>query len=97
MEFLSNQRLIIGHLSKRADQLKMFLTRIGPSAKAIITGDLTQIDLPKSQRSGLTVALDILSDINGIGIVQLSDRDVIRHKLVKKIIKAYDVFNERNA
>ena len=78
-------------------QLKMFLTRIGPSAKAIITGDLTQIDLPKSQRSGLTVALDILSDINGIGIVQLSDRDVIRHKLVKKIIKAYDVFNERNA
>ena len=77
-------------------QLKMFLTRIGPSAKAIITGDLTQIDLPKNQKSGLQVALNILADITGIAIVYLNDRDVIRHKLVKKIIKAYDELHEKS-
>jgi phosphate starvation-inducible PhoH-like protein len=71
-------------------QLKMFLTRIGPSAKCIITGDLTQIDLPKNQKSGLSRALHILSNINGIGTVYLNEDDVIRHRLVKKIIQAYD-------
>lgn len=76
-------------------QLKMFLTRIGPSAKAIITGDMTQIDLPKNQKSGLSVALNILKDINGIAIVNLNEKDVIRHKLVKKIIMAYDAFSEQ--
>ncbi|NNC95243.1 MAG: PhoH family protein [Chitinophagales bacterium] len=70
-------------------QLKMFLTRIGATAKCIITGDLTQIDLPKSQKSGLFPALNILSGIPGIGTVYLTERDVIRHKLVKKIIAAY--------
>jgi phosphate starvation-inducible PhoH-like protein len=71
-------------------QLKMFLTRIGSSAKCIVTGDITQIDLPKSQRSGLFRALDILSDIKGIGKVNLTEQDVVRHPLVKKIIKAYE-------
>ncbi len=75
-------------------QLKMFLTRIGPSAKAIVTGDLTQIDLPRNQKSGLEIGLRILEDINGIGIVYLNDKDVVRHKLVKKIIKAYHQFSE---
>ena len=71
-------------------QLKMFLTRIGPSAKAIVTGDLSQIDLPRNQRSGLYTALDILSPVKGIGIVRLTGDDVVRHRLVKEIIRAYD-------
>jgi phosphate starvation-inducible PhoH-like protein len=71
-------------------QLKMLLTRIGPNAKLIITGDLTQIDLPKYQRSGLFKALDLLNNIQGISIVRLNESDVVRHRLVKMIIKAYD-------
>ncbi len=71
-------------------QLKMFLTRLGPSAKCIITGDLSQIDLPKKMKSGLVEGLDILSDIEGIAKVYLTPDDVVRHRLVKAIIKAYD-------
>ena len=71
-------------------QLKMFLTRIGPSSKCIITGDPTQIDLPRTHESGLGVALRILKDINGISMVHLNETDVVRHRLVKEIIKAYD-------
>lgn len=71
-------------------QLKMFLTRIGPSSKCIITGDLSQVDLPRETSSGLRTSLKILKDINGIGIVKLSGEDVLRHKLVVKIIEAYD-------
>jgi phosphate starvation-inducible PhoH-like protein len=76
-------------------QLKMFLTRIGANAKAIITGDLTQIDLPKNQRSGLFKGLSILKNIEGIAQIFLSDHDVVRHRLVKQIIRAYDKDNER--
>ncbi len=75
-------------------QLKMFLTRLGPSAKCIITGDLTQIDLPRNQQSGLFRALDILEGINGIGVVRLTEEDVIRHRLVKRIIMAYQKDND---
>lgn len=71
-------------------QLKMFLTRLGPAAKCIITGDLTQIDLPKNQASGLITALRLLEGIDGIGAIRLTQADVIRHRLVKKIIAAYD-------
>jgi len=71
-------------------QIKMFLTRIGPSAKCIITGDLSQIDLPYNQKSGLRHAMNILSDVKGIGIVKLTAEDVVRHRLVKEIIIAYD-------
>jgi len=70
-------------------QLKMFLTRIGPSAKCVITGDLTQIDLPRNQRSGLFRSLSVLKEIEGIGAVFLTEEDVVRHRLVKSIIKAY--------
>ena len=76
-------------------QLKMFLTRIGPSAKAIITGDLSQIDLPYSQKSGLRRALDILGDLEGIGIINLTTDDVVRHRLVKEIVKAYNKSDQR--
>lgn len=71
-------------------QLKMFLTRIGPTAKCIITGDLSQIDLPHHQKSGLRQAIDILDGVEGIGIITLNTEDVVRHRLVKEIIKAYD-------
>lgn len=71
-------------------QLKMFLTRIGPNAKCIVTGDISQIDLPKTQQSGLPYALKILKDIEGIGILHLTNADVIRHRLVAKIIQAYE-------
>ena len=73
-----------------AMQLKMFLTRLGPSAKCIITGDLSQIDLPRSVRSGLPRSLDILGPINGIEVIRLTTDDVVRHRLVRAIINAYD-------
>lgn len=72
-------------------QLKMFLTRLGPSAKCIVTGDLSQIDLPRSQRSGLRHSIDILSSLKGISTVYLTKEDVVRHRLVKEIIHAYDM------
>ena len=75
-------------------QLKMFLTRIGPSAKCIITGDMTQIDLPRNQKSGLSVSINLLKNIKGIGTVELDTSDVIRHKLVGKIITAFDAYKE---
>jgi len=71
------------------------LTRIGPSAKCIITGDLSQIDLPFNQRSGLRHALDILGDVKGIAKVRLTADDVVRHRLVKEIIKAYDKSDQK--
>lgn len=75
-------------------QLKMFLTRIGPNAKCIVTGDITQIDLPKTQQSGLPFTLKILDGIDGIGIVKLTKEDVIRHRLVAKIIQAFEENND---
>lgn len=75
-------------------QLKMFLTRIGPSAKCIITGDQSQIDLPKHQRSGLAYSARLLKHIEGIAQIHLTADDVIRHRLVKEIIKAYDKADE---
>lgn len=71
-------------------QLKMFLTRLGPSAKCIITGDLSQIDLPGHQKSGLRQAMDILDGVEGISVIALNAEDVVRHRLVKEIIRAYD-------
>lgn len=75
-------------------QLKMFLTRIGPSAKCIITGDMTQVDLPRNQKSGLYSALRILSDIDGIAKLELTTEDVIRHRLVRHIIERYNILEE---
>jgi len=72
-----------------AMQMKMFLTRMGPESKMIVTGDTSQIDLPKNQSSGLKEAVRILNQVNGIGFVELSGRDVVRHKLVRDIIEAY--------
>ncbi|MFN3852034.1 MAG: PhoH family protein [Spirosomataceae bacterium] len=71
-------------------QIKMFLTRMGPLSKTIITGDRTQIDLPKNQKSGLVDAVEILKNVNGIGFIELDGRDVVRHKLVREILNAYE-------
>jgi phosphate starvation-inducible PhoH-like protein len=70
-------------------QMKMFLTRMGPDSKMIVTGDTSQIDLPRNQRSGLKEAVRILTDVKGIGFVELSEKDVVRHRLVRDIIDAY--------
>jgi phosphate starvation-inducible PhoH-like protein len=78
------------------EQMKMFLTRLGNNSKAVVTGDLTQTDLPRGQKSGLWSAVKILDGIEGIAIHNFTDRDVVRHKLVQKIILAYDKF-ERDA
>lgn len=72
------------------EQMKMFLTRIGFRSKAVITGDVTQVDLPRDKRSGLLHAIQILKDIPGISLHHLTDKDVVRHPLVREIIKAYD-------
>lgn len=76
-------------------QIKMFLTRLGPTAKCIITGDLSQVDLPFSQKSGLRRAIELLTRIGGIGMVRLTADDVVRHRLVKEIIRAYEKEDER--
>ncbi|MBZ0099735.1 MAG: PhoH family protein [Taibaiella sp.] len=93
---LDNAFIILDEAQNATElQLKMFLTRIGSSAKAIITGDLTQIDLPKNQKSGLIKATRILTNIDGIAHIQLDEADVVRHRLVKSIIRAYDKEKER--
>ncbi len=88
---LDNAFIILDEAQNSTDlQLKMFLTRIGANAKAIINGDITQIDLPPKIKSGLEKSVRILQNIEGIGHVELDEEDVVRHKLVKAIIKAYD-------
>ena len=95
---LDNAFIILDEAQNTNDlQIKMFLTRIGPSAKAIITGDPTQKDLPKNERSGLFRASKILKNIEGIAHIELDEEDVVRHKLVKSIIRAYNSEDKREA
>ena len=77
-----------------SEQMKMFLTRIGFGSKAVVTGDKTQIDLPRGQRSGLKEAEQVLADLEGIEFVYFTDKDVVRHKLVQMIVKAYEAHSE---
>lgn len=77
-------------------QIRMFLTRMGLNSKMIITGDMTQVDLPRGTKSGLHEALEILSDIEGIGVVKLGNKDIVRHRLVTKIVNAYDKFDKNS-
>jgi phosphate starvation-inducible PhoH-like protein len=79
------------------EQMKMFLTRLGFDSRAVITGDVTQIDLPKGTQSGLIEALEVLRDIEGIGVQRFSDRDVVRHPLVQKIVVAYERWGRRGS
>ena len=74
------------------EQMKMFLTRLGFGSKAIITGDVTQIDLPLGRTSGLVQAMEVVGKVDGISFIHFDDRDVVRHKLVQAIVKAYDTY-----
>jgi phosphate starvation-inducible PhoH-like protein len=76
-----------------SEQMKMFLTRLGFGSKAVITGDITQIDLPTGRMSGLVEAMKVITSIEGIAFVHFDDRDVVRHKLVQQIVKAYEAFS----
>ena len=79
-----------------SEQMKMFLTRLGFGAKAVITGDITQIDLPSGRTSGLVEAMRVVNNIEGISFVRFDERDVVRHKLVQQIVKAYENFSNGN-
>lgn len=93
---LDNAFIILDEAQNATDlQIKMFLTRIGANAKAIITGDITQVDLPRNQRSGLEKASRILKNIDGIAHIELDEEDVVRHKLVKAILRAYTLEHEK--
>jgi phosphate starvation-inducible PhoH-like protein len=78
------------------EQMKMFLTRLGFGSKAVITGDLTQVDLPNGKKSGLKIVQDILKDIDGISFVYLQNEDVVRHEIVQKVVAAYDRYEAMN-
>jgi phosphate starvation-inducible PhoH-like protein len=73
--------------------MKMFLTRLGFGSKAVITGDVTQIDLPTGRTSGLTEAMKVVGNVEGIAFVHFDDRDVVRHSLVQQIVKAYEAYS----
>jgi phosphate starvation-inducible PhoH-like protein len=79
-----------------SEQMKMFLTRLGFHSKAVITGDVTQIDLPMGKKSGLVEAMEICGKIEGIGVLQFSEKDVVRHNLVQQIIRAYEDHDRAN-
>jgi len=79
------------------EQIKMFLTRLGFNSKMVVTGDVTQIDLPRDQSSGLLVIGDILEDVEGIEFVRFGGEDVVRHKLVQRIVAAYNEYAEQQA
>ncbi len=78
-----------------SEQIKMFLTRLGNESRMVITGDITQIDLPDTKKSGLVEAVKILDGIDDIAIHRFTEKDVVRHKLVQDIIRAYEKYNER--
>ncbi len=93
---LNNAFVILDEAQNTSEnQMKMFLTRLGVNSKAIITGDITQIDIPDKSRSGLVQVQHILQGIDGIAFVYLTEKDVVRHRLVREIILAYDAFDER--
>lgn len=94
---LSNAYVILDEAQNTTkEQIKMFLTRLGENSRMVITGDLTQIDLPSGHTSGLKHAVKILKDIDDIGIIRLSERDVVRHPLVQQIVKAYENNEDKN-
>ena len=76
------------------EQMKMFLTRFGEGSRVVVTGDITQIDLPHERKSGLIHAIDVLSGVEGVSIVRLTHKDVVRHELVQRIIRAYEAYEK---
>lgn len=95
---LSNAFIILDEAQNTTrEQMKMFLTRLGDNSKMVVTGDITQIDLPEGKRSGLEHAVKVLQDVDGISVVRLSDKDVVRNPLVMRIVKAYEGHEKRSA
>jgi phosphate starvation-inducible PhoH-like protein len=80
-----------------SEQMKMFLTRLGFNSKAVVTGDVTQIDLPNGRRSGLVEAVEVVGKVTGISFIYFTERDVVRHSLVQRIIRAYEEFDQARA
>jgi phosphate starvation-inducible PhoH-like protein len=76
-----------------AEQMKMFLTRFGFGSKVVVTGDITQIDLPKNTQSGLVHSLEVLKNISEVGFIEFDSKDIVRHGLVQKIVEAYEEYN----
>ena len=93
---LDNAFIILDEAQNTNEQMKMFLTRLGFNSKIVITGDITQIDLPDNRKSGLIQAMHVLRDVDDIKINRFSDKDVVRHKLVQDIIQAYEKYQGRN-
>jgi phosphate starvation-inducible protein PhoH and related proteins len=77
-----------------AEQMKMFLTRLGFGSRAVVTGDITQVDLPSGRRSGLRVVREVLADIDGVAFAELTGRDVVRHRIVQQIVEAYERYDQ---
>jgi phosphate starvation-inducible PhoH-like protein len=95
---LNNSFIILDEAQNTSpEQMKMFLTRLGFNSKMVVTGDITQIDLPSDQQSGLIVVADILKDVEGIEFVRFGAEDVVRHKLVQRIVAAYNEHGQRQA
>ena len=93
---LDNSFIILDEAQNTSkEQMKMFLTRLGFNSKAIVTGDITQIDLPRGTTSGVKDAIKILKNIDDIAIIKLNEKDVVRHRLVQEIIKAYEKSNKK--
>ena len=94
---LSNAFIILDEAQNTTEeQMMMFLTRLGDNSRMVITGDITQVDLPKAKKSGLRQAMDVLQHINGITLFELDASDVVRHPLVQKIIDAYQRYHHRH-
>jgi phosphate starvation-inducible PhoH-like protein len=95
---LNDSFIILDEAQKTSqEQIKMFLTRLGFNSKMVVTGDITQIDLPRDQRSGLVVIGEILEEVEGIEFVRFGGEDVVRHKLVQRIVEAYNEYTEKQA
>ena len=95
---LNNSYIILDESQNTTtEQMKMFLTRIGFGSTAVITGDITQVDLPRGTKSGLTHVIDVLRDVPGISFTHFQSKDVVRHPLVQRIVEAYDRFDARQA
>jgi len=93
---LSNSFIILDESQNTTmEQMKMFLTRIGFGSTAVITGDVTQVDLPKGTRSGLKHVMEVLRDVPGISFTHFKSKDVVRHPLVQRIVDAYDAYENR--
>ena len=94
---LNNSFIILDEAQNTTpEQMKMFLTRLGFNSKMVVTGDVTQIDLPKNSQSGLVIVREILNDVEDVSFVRFGDSDVVRHRLVQRIVAAYGAHAERN-